>query len=117
MSPDNPGHVTKFAGPWASTFEATRHHEELLSALNDQHLKLLRMLGHVKDAIRVPPRELYRAFALAGYNANLNQKIHNADPDLKAKWAEEDAEALMALGSDDIDTMRAAKSAGREFPG
>jgi hypothetical protein len=69
-----------------------------------RHKALLRMLGHVKDALRIDPLVLYRAAALAGYNANLNAKIHNADPGLKARWAADDAEALLAVGSDEVST-------------
>ncbi|MGD1146950.1 MAG: hypothetical protein ABR961_03235 [Thermoanaerobaculaceae bacterium] len=66
-----------------------------------RHKALLRMLGHVKDAIRLDPRVIYRAAALAGYNANPDPNVGNADPDAKARWADEDAESLLAIGSDE----------------
>jgi hypothetical protein len=66
-----------------------------------RHKALLRMLGHVKDALRIDPLILYRAAALAGYNANPKPSIHNANSGQKALWAEEDADALMAVGSED----------------
>lgn len=66
-----------------------------------RHKALLRMLGHVKDALRIDPLVLYRAAALAGYNASPDRNICNADPGLKAHWADEDAEALLAVGSDE----------------
>lgn len=69
-----------------------------------RHKALLRMLGHVKAALRIDQRTLYRAAALAGYNANPNTRISNADPGQKARWAEEDAEALLAVGSDTTET-------------
>ncbi len=59
------------------------------------------MLGHVKDALRVDPRTLYRAAALAGYNANPDPAVGSADPGVKALWAEADAEALLAVASDE----------------
>jgi len=76
----------------------------------DRHRKLLRMLGHVKDAItsrldELPTRrDLYRAMALAGYNSSTNPNISGEDPGLKAIWAKDDAEALLALGSEDEPT-------------
>jgi hypothetical protein len=66
-----------------------------------RHRKLLRMLGHVKDALRIDPLILYRAAALAGYNANPKPSIHKANSGQKALWAEEDADALMAVGSEE----------------
>lgn len=72
-----------------------------------RHRKLLRMLGHVKDAIasrldELPTRrDLYRALALAGYNSSPNRTVSGADPTLKALWARDDAEALLALGSEE----------------
>jgi len=72
-----------------------------------RHQALLRMLGHVKDAIasrldELPTRrDLYRAMALAGYNSSPNPNISGEDPGLKAIWAKDDAEALLALGSED----------------
>ena len=66
-----------------------------------RHKALLRMLGHVKDAIRLDPRVIYRAAALAGYNANPDPNVCNADPGSKSIWDEEDAEAFMAIGSDE----------------
>ena len=66
-----------------------------------RHKALLRMLGHVKDALRIDARTLYRAAALAGYNANPDPNVSGADGGSKALWAEEDAEALLAVGSDE----------------
>ena len=66
-----------------------------------RHKALLRMLGHVKDAIRIDPRVIYRAAALAGYNANTDPNVCNADPGSKSIWADEDAEAMLAIGSDE----------------
>lgn len=66
-----------------------------------RHKALLRMLGHVKDALRIDPVILYRAVALAGYNANPRSEVCKANPGDKALWAEEDAEALLAVGSDE----------------
>ena len=84
--------------------------EGYLSPEEERHRKLLRMLGHVKDAIasrldELPTRrELCRAMALAGYNSNPNARISGEDPGLKAQWAKDDAEALLALGSEDVTT-------------
>ena len=78
-----------------------------VSPEEERHRKLLRMLGHVKDAIasrldELPTRrDLYRAMALAGYNNNSNPNISGEDPGLKAIWAKDDAEALLALGSEE----------------
>jgi hypothetical protein len=66
-----------------------------------RHKALLRMLGHVKDALRIDPLHLYRAAALAGYNANPKPSIHNARPGLKALWAAEDADAMLGVASDE----------------
>ena len=84
--------------------------EGYLSPEEERHRKLLRMLGHVKDAIasrldELPTRrDLCRAMALAGYNASPNRTVSGADPALKAIWARDDAEALLALGSEDVTT-------------
>ena len=84
--------------------------EGYVSPEEDRHRKLLRMLGHVKDAIasrldELPTRrDLYRAMALAGYNSNANPNVSGEDPGLKAIWAKDDAEALLALGSEDETT-------------
>jgi len=81
--------------------------EGYISPEEERHRKLLRMLGHVKDAIasrldELPTRrDLYRAMALAGYNNNSNPNISGEDPGLKAIWAKDDAEALLALGSEE----------------
>jgi len=81
--------------------------EGYVSPEEERHRKLLRMLGHVKDAIasrldELPTRrDLYRAMALAGYNSSTNPNISGEDPGLKAIWAKDDAEALLALGSED----------------
>jgi len=81
--------------------------EGYVSPEEERHRKLLRMLGHVKDAIasrldELPTRrDLYRAMALAGYNSSPNPNISGEDPGLKAIWAKDDAEALLALGSED----------------
>jgi hypothetical protein len=69
-----------------------------------RHRALLRMLGHVKDALHVDPRVIYRAAALGGYNANPDPAVGNADPGIKALWAEADAEAMLAVGSDENPT-------------
>ena len=68
-----------------------------------RHLKLLRMLGHLKNTLAFPlsKRELVRAICMAGYNANPNQNISGADGGSRALWADEDAEALLAVGSDE----------------
>jgi hypothetical protein len=84
--------------------------EGYVSPEEERHRKLLRMLGHVKDAIasrldELPTRrDLYRAMALAGYNASPNRTVSGADPGLKAIWAKDDAEAMLALGSEDEPT-------------
>ena len=77
-------------------------------AVEDQvqanHAALLRMLAKIRD--RVPelgPRELYMAAALAGYNANPDPNVSNADPGSKALWAEEDARALLEVKSDQVE--------------
>jgi hypothetical protein len=81
--------------------------ERLLSPAVKRHRALLRMLGHVKDAIasrldELPTRrDLFRAMALAGYNSSPNRTVSGADPALKAIWARDDAEALLALGSEE----------------
>jgi hypothetical protein len=85
-------------------------HEGYVSPEEERHRKLLRMLGHVKDAIasrldELPTRrDLYRAMALAGYNSSTNPNISGEDPGLKAIWAKDDAEAMLALGSEDETT-------------
>ena len=68
-----------------------------------RHLKLLRMLGHLKDSLAFPlsRRELVEAMALAGYNANLDKRVWGASAITKAEWARRDAEALLASGSDE----------------
>ena len=68
-----------------------------------RHKKLLAMLGHVKDALRIDPLMLYRAAALAGYNANPSPSIRNAPPGQKALWAAEDAEAMVCVASDETE--------------
>jgi hypothetical protein len=84
--------------------------EGYVSPEEERHRKLLRMLGHVKDAIasrldELPTRrDLYRAMALAGYNSSTNPNISGEEPGLKAIWAKDDAEALLALGSEDETT-------------
>jgi hypothetical protein len=84
--------------------------EGYVSPEEERHRKLLRMLGHVKDAIasrldELPTRrDLYRAMALAGYNSSTNPNISGEDPGLKAIWAKDDAEAMLALGSEDETT-------------
>ena len=81
--------------------------EGYVSPEEERHRKLLRMLGHVKDAIasrldELPTRrDLYRAMALAGYNSSTNPNISGEEPGLKAIWAKDDAEAMLALGSED----------------
>lgn len=81
--------------------------EGYVSPEEERHRKLLRMLGHVKDAIasrldELPTRrDLYRALALAGYNMNGNPHISGEDPGLKVRWADDDAEAMLGLGSED----------------
>jgi hypothetical protein len=81
--------------------------EGYVSLEEERHRKLLRMLGHVKDAIasrldELPTRrDLYRAMAIAGYNSNPNPHVSGEDPGLKALWAKDDAEALLALGSEE----------------
>lgn len=57
----------------------------------------------IVDALADMPtrRDLFLAVAMAGYNANPDETISNTDSGLKAIWAEEDAEALLAVGSDD----------------
>jgi hypothetical protein len=68
-----------------------------------RHNALLRMLGHLKEALtpRLGPLELYRAAALAGYNANPDPAVHDAVAGVKAMWADEDALALLDVGSDE----------------
>jgi len=68
-----------------------------------RHRALLRMLGHLKDALECPldKRELLRASALAGYNANPDPNFSGADAGSRVLWADEDAEALLAVGSDE----------------
>jgi len=84
--------------------------EGYISPEEERHRKLLRMLGHVKDAIatrldELPTRrDLYRAMALAGYNMNPHARVNGADPGLKAVWAWADADALLALGSEEVTT-------------
>ena len=92
-----------------SAIESTALAEEgYVPPEEERHRKLLRMLGHVKDAIatrldELPTRrDLYRALALAGYNMNPNWRISGEDPGLKAIWAGADAEALLALGSEEV---------------
>jgi len=83
--------------------------EGYVSPEEERHRKLLRMLGHVKDAIasrldELPTRrDLYRAMALGGYNSNANPNVSGEDPGLKAIWAKDDAEALLALGSEETE--------------
>ena len=83
--------------------------ESYVSPEEDRHRKLLRMLGHVKDAIasrldEMPTRrDLYRAMALAGYNSSTNPNISGEEPGLKAIWAKDDAEAMLALGSEETE--------------
>ena len=78
------------------------HDDQAESPDERRHKALLRMLGHVKDALRIDSRTLYRAAALAGYNANPDPAVGNADPGMKALWADADAEALLAIGSETI---------------
>jgi hypothetical protein len=76
----------------------------LADAAYNRHVALMRMLGHLKDALapKFGARELYRAAALAGYNANPDPAVANAEPGMKALWAEADAEAVLAVGSDEV---------------
>ena len=64
---------------------------------------MLRMIGHVKDSLRFPldRRELVRVICMAGYNANPDPNISGADAGSRALWADEDADAILAAGSDE----------------
>ena len=79
-----------------------------ISPAERRHHAHLRMLGHVKDAVveaigreRITRRDLFLAAALGGYNANPDPNVCNADPGSKVLWAEEDAEAAMAVKDDE----------------
>jgi hypothetical protein len=84
---------------------AAEQHHDVTPAQVDQaehrYQGMLRMIGHVKDALRFPldRRELVRAIALAGYNAN--PEFAHREAGEKAQWAAEDADALLAVGSDE----------------
>lgn len=79
--------------------------EEADRKAQERHVALLRMLGHVKDALTFPlsKRELLRAICYAGYNANDSDINMAASPAQRAAWADVDAEALIAVPSDQVD--------------
>jgi len=69
-----------------------------------RHAGLMRMLAVIRDRLapRIPPVQLYRRAALAGPNAN--HEMAGREPGVRALNADQDAQALLEVASDDLPT-------------
>jgi len=69
-----------------------------------RHAGLMRMLAVIRDRLApgIPPVQLYRRAALAGPNAN--HEMAGREPGVRALNADQDAQALLEVASDDLPT-------------
>lgn len=83
---------------------AEQHHDTAPATVDPAERRyqgMLRMIGHVKDSLRFPlsKREALRVILMAGQYAN--PRIAKLDAGARALMADQDAEALLAVGSDE----------------